>query len=32
IRAGQKVFDGPVAEATDEIMASIYSGNEQEVS
>ena len=32
IRAGQKVFDGPVAEATDEIIASIYSGNEQEVS
>lgn len=30
IRAGEKVFDGPVAEATDEAIAEIYSGEEQE--
>ncbi len=30
IRAGEKVFDGPVAEATDEAIAEIYSGEEKE--
>ncbi|KRM54577.1 phosphonate ABC transporter ATP-binding protein [Lacticaseibacillus sharpeae] len=30
IRAGEKVFDGPVAQADDATMAQIYSGQEEE--
>lgn len=30
IRAGEKVFDGPVAEATDAAIAEIYNGEEKE--